>query len=47
MHKVLNSFKQHPSQKFHNKFINFEEPQIFFKKTKPKPKCMKWMKNAR
>ena len=31
MHQVLNSFKQHPSQKFHKKFINFEKPQIFSK----------------
>jgi len=29
MHEILNSFKQHPSQKFHNNFINFEKPQKF------------------
>ena len=25
MHEVLNSLKQHPSQKFHENFINFEK----------------------
>ena len=29
MHEVLNSLKQHPSQKFHENFINFEKPQTF------------------
>ena len=27
MHEFLNSFKQHPSQKFHKNFINFEKTQ--------------------
>ena len=31
MHEVLNLFKQHPSQKFHKTFINFEKPQNFLK----------------
>ena len=47
MHEVLNSFKRHPSQKFHNNFINFEKPQKNFKNPKPRPKCMKCMKNKR
>ena len=29
MHEALNSFKQHPSQKLHKTFINFEKPQNF------------------
>ena len=31
MHEVLNLFKQHPSQKLHKIFINFEKPQKFSK----------------
>ena len=27
MHEVLSLFKQHPSQKLHKTFINFEKPQ--------------------
>ena len=27
MHEVLDSFKQHQSQKLHKTFINFEKPQ--------------------
>ena len=27
MHEVLNSLKQHPSQKLHKNFINFEKTQ--------------------
>ena len=33
MHEVLDSFKQHPSQKLHKTFINFEKPPKFIKKT--------------
>ena len=29
MHEASNSFKQHPSQKLHKTFINFEKPQNF------------------
>ena len=43
MHEVLNSFKQHWSQKFHKNFINFEKPQIFSKIPKVRPKGMKCM----
>ena len=43
MHEVLNSFKQHPSQKFHKNFINFEKPQIFSKIPKVRSKGMKCM----
>ena len=34
MHEVLNSLKQHPPQKFHKNFINFEKPQKFPKSPK-------------
>ena len=34
MHEVLNSFKQHPSQKFHKNFINFENLKNFQKTQK-------------
>ena len=43
MHEVLNSFKQHPSQKFHKNFINFEKPQKFSKIPKVRSKGMKCM----
>ena len=47
MHEVLDSFKQHPSQKLHKTFINFEKPPKFIKNPKPKSKCMKCVKNER
>ena len=31
MHDDLKSFKQKPTQKFYEKLINFEKPQIFQK----------------
>ena len=31
MHEVLNSLKQHPTQIFLQKLINFEKPPKFFK----------------
>ena len=34
MHEQLGSFTQNPSKKFHQNFINFEKPQIFFKNPK-------------
>ena len=34
MHEVLNSLKQHPSQKFHKNFFNFEKPQKISKPQK-------------
>ena len=43
MHEVLNSLKQHPSQKFHKNFINFEKPQNFSKIPKVRSKGMKCM----
>ena len=43
MHEVLNSFKQHPSQKFHKDLINFEKPQKFSKIPKVRSKGMKCM----
>ena len=43
MHEVLNSFKQHPSQKFHKNFINFEKSQKFSKIPKVRSKGMKCM----
>ena len=47
MHEVLNLFKQHPSQKLHKTFINFEKPQKILNNPKPRSKCMKCMKNER
>ena len=48
MHDDLNSFKQKPTQKFCEKLINFEKPQIFQKNPKSyvkKMKCMiSWVK---
>ena len=44
MHDDLNSFKQNPSQKFHENFINFEKSQKFSKTPKPKFQSMKCMK---
>ena len=43
MHEYLNSFTQHPSQKFHKNFINFEKPQNFSKIPKVRSKGMKCM----
>ena len=34
MHEVLNSLKQHPSQKLHKNFINFENTPKFIKNPK-------------
>ena len=35
MHEDFKTFSQKSTQKFHNNFINFEKPQIFFfKRTK-------------
>ena len=47
MHEVLNSFKQHLSQKLHKTFINSEKPQNFSNNLKPRSKCMKCMKNEK
>ena len=47
MHEVLNSLKQHPSQKLHKTFINFEKPQNFSNNPKPRSKFMKCVKNER
>ena len=43
MHDDLNSFKQKPTQKFCEKLINFEKPQIFQKNPKSYVKKMKCM----
>ena len=40
MHDDLNSFKQKPTQKFCEKLINFEKPQIFQKN--PKSYVKRW-----
>ena len=48
MHEVLNLLKQHPSQKLHKNFINFEKHQSLSKIPKVRSeniKCMiEWVK---
>ena len=44
MHEVLNSLKQHPTQKLHKNFINFEKPQSLSKIPKVRSKDMKCMR---
>ena len=34
MHEILNSLKQHPTQKLHKNFINFEKLQSLSKNLK-------------
>ena len=42
MHEVLNSFKQHPSQKLHKTFINFEKIPKFSNNPKPRSDLNAW-----
>ena len=45
MHEVLNSLKQHPTQIFLQKLINFEKPPKFFKHQNLGKKRMKCIIN--
>ena len=47
MHEVLRSYKQIPTQKFHQNFINFEKPQNFWKTPKPRFQKTKMHENER
>ena len=43
MHEVLNLLKQHPSQKLHKNFFNFEKPHSLSKIPKVRLENMKCM----
>ena len=44
MHEHITSYKQNPTQKFHKILKDFQKPQKFQEKPKPRSKCMKCMK---
>ena len=44
MHEHITSYKQNPTQNFHKILKDFQKPQKFEEKPKPRSKCMKCMK---